>query len=121
MTEKLTDFYKLEFYDSYVVVEGKSNISVNSSMAENIIKNIFDHFKDRKFVIVSNRIADYEIQLDAYSSSIFKKVKGIAIVSKNAEVRDKAILEQQKFNGSFAFFDNLDDAKNWAENFFSNY
>lgn len=121
MIEQITEFYRLEFYDSYVIIEGNSNISVNSSIAENILKKIFDHFKDRKFVIVSNRISEYKLQADAYSPAILKKVKGIAIVSKNSEVRDQAILEQKKFNGSFAFFENLDDAKNWAENFFSNY
>jgi len=121
MIEKITEFYRMEFYDSYVVVEANSDIVVNSAIAEKTIKTIIDHFNGRKFVIISNRKSHYTLLPDAYSPGIFKKVKGIAIVSKNEEVRKKAILEQEKFDSSFAFFDNLDDAIHWAENFFSNY
>jgi len=121
MIEKLTEFYKMEFYDSYVIMEANADIVVNSIIAEKTLKTVINHFNGEKFVIISNRKSNYTLQPDAYSSGIFKKVKGIAIVSKNEEVRKRAIQEQEKFNRSFAFFENLDDAKNWAENFFVTY
>jgi len=121
MIEKLTEFYKIEFYDSYVIMEANADIVVNSIIAEKTLKTVIDHFNGKNFVIISNRKSNYILQTDAYSSVSFKKVKGIAIVSKNVEVRKRAVLEQEKFHRSFAFFENLDDAKNWAENFFVTY
>ncbi|TVZ28418.1 hypothetical protein JM83_3544 [Gillisia sp. Hel_I_86] len=121
MIEKITEFYKMEFYDSYVIIEARGQFEVSASTAEKTIQTIVDHFNGKNFVIISNRTAKYTLRSDAYSSKVFKKVKGIAIVSKNEEVRKNAVLEQEKFNGSFAFFENLDDAKHWAENFFVTY
>jgi len=82
---------------------------------------IRDSFKSKEFVIISNRKSDYSLNPEAYSASLFKKVKGIAVVSQNPEVKLKAISEQENFQQSFAFFENLDDAKNWAESFVVNY
>ncbi len=121
MIEKINEFYRMEFYDSYVIIEANADIVVNSAVAEKTLKTIIDHFKGKQFILISNRISNYTLTLDAYSPSILKKVKGIAIVSKNEEVRERALLEQEKFDSSFAYFENLNDAKEWAENFFVSY
>ncbi len=121
MIEKITEFYKMEFHDSYVIIEANANIVVNSAIAEKTIQTIVDQFNGKRFVLISNRTSSYTLKPDAYSPGILKKVKGIAIVSKNVEVKKNALLEQEKFDRSFAFFENLDDAKHWAENFFVSY
>lgn len=121
MIQKNTEYYKMEFYNTYVVVEAIGKFEVTAAIAEKTIQVMVDHFKGESFVIVSIRKSGYTLKPDAYSSPIFKKVKGIAIVSKNEEVRKNAIFEQEKFDRSFAFFENLDDAKHWAQNFYVSY
>ncbi len=46
-----------------------------------------------------------------------KKVRSFAVVSDNPEVKERAILEQDKYDNSFAFFTCLEEAKNWADSF----
>ncbi|RKS52997.1 hypothetical protein BC962_1242 [Gillisia mitskevichiae] len=121
MVEKITEFYKMEFYNSYVIIEGLGQQEIDSSISKRTIETILDHYKGNNFVIISNRTTNYTLMPDAYSPGVFKKIKGIAIVSKYEEVREKAIIEQEKFDSSFAFFSNLEDAKHWAENFFATY
>ena len=111
----------MEFYDSYVVIEGIGQFVVDSAIAKKTIQSILDHFKRKEFVIISNRKSDYSLNPDAYSDRIFKKIKGIAIVSQQPQMKMKAMVEQERFEQSFAFFEDLDDAKNWAENFFVSY
>ncbi len=121
MIEKNTEYYKMEFYDSYVIVEGTGQLVVDATIAKKTIQTIVDHFKRKEFVIISNRKSDYSLNPDAYSDSIFKKIKGIAIVSQHPQMKMKAMIEQERFEQSFAFFEDLEDAKNWAENFFVKY
>ncbi len=121
MIEKNTEYYKMQFYDSYVIVEGLGEFVVDTAIARKTIQTIVDHYKRKEFVIISNRKSDYSLNPDAYNDSIFKKVKGIAIVSQKPQMKMKAMVEQERFEQSFAFFEELEDARNWAENFFVNY
>jgi hypothetical protein len=121
MIETITEYYKMEFYDSYVIIEGIGLLVVEPPMVKKSIQTIVDHFDGKEFVIISNRKSDYFLNPDAYNDRIFKKVKGIAIVSQQPKMKMKALIEQERFQQSFAFFEDLDDAKNWAENFFVSY
>ncbi len=121
MIQKNSEYYKMEFYDSYVIIESNGKFVVDPSIAKKTIQTIVDHFKGKEFVIISNRKTDYSLSPDAYSDSIFKKVKGIAIVSSHPQVKMKAVIEQENFQQSFAFFEDLEKAKNWAQSFFITY
>jgi len=109
--------FKYEFFDNYVIVEAFKGAVVNKEAAHKTLEAIIEHYKGRKFTIISHRVNDYVIGMDAYSSKIFKKVRALAIVSENPEVKRKAIAEQDKYNNPFAFFTCLEEAKNWAESF----
>jgi hypothetical protein len=111
----------MEFYDSYVVIESNGESVTDPSISIKTLKIIVDHFKGKEFTIIANRKSDYSISPEAYADKLFKKVKGIAVVSSIPQVKTKAMLEQGNFDQSFAFFENLDNAKNWAENFFVTY
>ncbi|MCF4101515.1 hypothetical protein L1I30_07550 [Gillisia sp. M10.2A] len=115
MITKTTQFYTFYFYDTYVVVEAFENINFDIKAAENTLSIIFDHFEGRDFTIISHRKNKYNINLEAYSNKLFKKVKAIAVVSECPDVKEKAQHEQMKFGQSFAYFNNLDDARSWAE------
>lgn len=121
MIEKITEYYKMEFYDSYVIIERIGQFKVEPAIAKKTIQTILDHYKRKQFVIISNRKSDYILNPDSYFDSIFKKIKGIAIVSQQPQMKIKAMIEQERFQQSFAFFEDLEDAKKWAESFFVNY
>ncbi len=121
MITKMTKHYKMDFYENYVIVERKENVLVNAQVTKDNLKIVIDHFKGKEFVIISNRKHSYTLNAECYSPSLFKKVKGIAIVSDIPDVKAQAILEQMNFKNSFAFFDNLEDAQNWAQSFSYSY
>ena len=117
MITKLTKHYKMDFYGTYVIIERLGEIVVDSKIAKETLTIIIDHFKGKEFVIISNRKQNYSLNAESYSPSLFKKVKGIAIVSDIPDVKAQAILEQMNFKNSFAFFDKMENAQNWAESF----
>lgn len=117
MLAKSTIHFNMQFYNTYVIVERIGVFNVDSKIAKETLKVIADHFKGKEFVIITNRKENYTLNAESYSPSLFKKVKGIAIVSANPDMKTQALLEQLNFNNSFAFFNNLEDAQDWAESF----
>lgn len=109
--------FKYEFFDKYVIVEAFNGAFIDHDAAHALLKTIIDHYKGKEFTIISNRVNDYIVNIDAYSSKIMKKVRSFAVVSENPEVKNRALLEQDKYNNSFAFFTCLEEAKNWADSF----
>ena len=114
---KTTQHFKLEFFDKYVIVEGITGAIVDREIAQMTLKSIMDHYDGKNFTIISNRVNEYILDLDAYSSKILKKVKSFAVVSTNPKVKERALLEQDKYDHAFAFFSCIEEAKNWAESF----
>jgi len=121
MLVKNTAHYNMQFYDSYVIIERISEFTVDSKLAKETLKTIVDHFKGKEFVIISNRKQNYSLNAESYSPGLFKKVKGIAVVSENEDMKAQAVLEQLNFDNSFAFFNKIEDAQNWAESFSYSY
>lgn len=118
MVTKMSQHYKMEFYDTYVIIERNGQIHVDSKNARETLQIISDHYKGKPYVIISNRTESYTVNAESYTPNIFNKVKGIAVVSQDPSMKSQAILEQLNFKNSFAFFENLEEARNWAENFF---
>jgi len=121
MITKMTTYYKIDFYDTYVIIERLADFKIDSKIAKETLKIILDHFKGKEFVIISNRKQNYALDAESYSPSLFKKVKGIAIVSDIPDVKAQAILEQMNFRNSFAFFDTIENAEDWAKSFSNTY
>lgn len=111
----------MEFYDSYVIIESIGEFVVDPAIATSTLKVIVDYYKGKEFAIITNRKSDYSLSPEAYSHSLFKKIKGIAIVSSIPQVKMRAMIEQDSFEQSFAFFEDLNEAKNWAESLFVTY
>ena len=117
MISKSTDSYNLYLYDNFVIAEAKENIVVNSSVTERALKVVLEHFKGQPFTLISHRKNKYTISEEAYSPRILKKVKGMAVVSTDPLVKKRAYKEQLLFRNSFVFFEELNDAINWAQTF----
>lgn len=100
MLVKNSAHYKMKFYDTYVIIERIGVFNVDSKIVKETLTIIIDHFKGKEFVIISNRKQNYNLNAESYTPSLFKKVKGIAIVSDIPDVKIQAILEQMNFKNS---------------------
>lgn len=115
MQAKTTEYFQLYFYDNYVMEEVFENVAVDKTIAEATLRIMLQHFEGKEFSLISHRKNNSTIDLDIYSLKIMKKVRGIAVVSQNPLVKERAIAEQMQFGHSFAFFNNLEDAHSWAK------
>lgn len=118
MIQKNTSTYQLSFYPNYVIVEAVEGAKVNNEIVAETLKLIFDHYKKTDFVLITNRKNNYSIDIDIYTVKLMKKLRALAVVSSDSLIKEKAMVEQLAFDQSFAFFENLDDAKGWAESVF---
>jgi predicted HAD superfamily phosphohydrolase YqeG len=115
MVTKFSEHYEFQFYDNYVIAEAKEGVVISNEEIKKNLRIIFDHYNGKNFTIISHRKNNYTVEIDVYATRLMKKVKALAIVSSNSQEREKAILEQLQFDNSFAFFNNLEDAKLWAQ------
>lgn|SRR5690606_1807783 len=115
MTTKNTQHYHLIFHDNYVIAEANNGVHINNDSVASTLKIIFDHYNGKDFALISHRKNQYTVDIDVYSLRLMKKLRALAIVSSDSSVKEKAIIEQLAFDKSFAFFENLEEAKGWAE------
>lgn len=115
METKFSEHYEFKFYDNYVIAEAKEGVVISNEEIKKTLQIIFNYYNGKNFTIISHRKNNYTVEIDVYATRLMKKVKAIAIVSANSQEREKAILEQLQFDNSFAFFDNLEDAAEWAQ------
>ena len=113
-----TDFYSMELYPKYVILTINEEIVLNLQRASVIRQKLSETFKNGEFLMISNRKYKHTVTKEIYDKGYLPNMKGLAIVSKSEEEREKAILEQKLYGKSFAFFTELDDAKSWAESYF---
>lgn len=115
MITKSTPYYNLIFYDNYVIAEANEGVLINNERMTETLKIVFDHYNGKHFTVISHRKHQYTVDIDVYTLKMMKKLRALAIVSADSSVKERAIIEQLAFNSSFAFFENLEDAKGWAE------
>ncbi len=113
-----TDFCSIELYEKYVIVTVNEGINLTLDKASVIRKKLQSYYKNQEFLLISNRKNNHEVSYEIYKRGQLSNMKALAIVSKKKTERDKAIIEQKLFDKSFAFFENLDEAKSWAESYF---
>ncbi len=122
MIVKNLPYCKLSFFNNFVIVEPVENVIMDSPKVKSLLRVMLKHFNSKEFSIISYRRNKYTVSEDAYNpftARLFKRVKGFAVVSDCPSVRERAVEEQTKFNGSFAFFDKLEEAESWAANIVS--
>ncbi len=115
MIIKNTPHYELIFFDKYVIAEANEGIILNNEIVNEALRVIFDHFKNDNFTVISHRKNNYTVDVNVYTLRHMKKLRAFAIVSTDNIVKEKAQMEQLAFDQSFAFFENLEDARGWAE------
>lgn len=117
-THHIDNLCELYLNDHYTILRIAENVLIDKKNAVKI-RNVYrDHFGSKKFVVVVDRKYKYDLDLSVYKDGLSKNLVGIAVVSKDVEEKKRALEEQELFDHSFAFFENLSEAENWAETFF---
>jgi uncharacterized HAD superfamily protein len=105
-------------YDKYAIIRIHENTHLERKKNTIIKEKLKAHFGQNHFVLINDRKFRHEIDLSLYKEAQVKNLKGIAIVSADLQEKERALAEQELFDSSFAFFENLDDARAWASSFF---
>ncbi|MDH7446611.1 hypothetical protein [Aquimarina sp. 2201CG14-23] len=112
------DFCTVELYEKFVIVTINEDVTLTLDRANIIRKKLRSHYGEKSFLMISYRKHNHQVSSEVYRQGQLTNMKGLAIVSKEKTDRDKAIMEQKLFDKSFAFFENLEEAKSWAESYF---
>ncbi len=118
ITKHELTYCQLEFHENYVILTMYENSKLNKKTNLEIIEALGDYYHHRDFIFITHRIHKHSIDLDVYKGKTLKNMKGFAIVSKNPEEHKRALIEQELWNKSFVYFEELQDATDWAESFF---
>ncbi len=112
------EFCQMQLYDQFVVLTLNENVDFTLDKASIIRDKLREHYKSKDFLMISHRKHTIHVAPDIYKQGQLSNMKGLAIVSSNDSERDQAIIEQQLYGKSFAFFNCLEEAKSWAEGYF---
>lgn len=114
----VSDFCEIDLYDTDAILCVFEGQHLDLEKNDWIRSRYKEHFGNKEFVVVANRKFDHTIDLNIYKDGKMKTKKGMAIVSTMEKDRERALVEQELFPHSFAFFTSLEDAKSWAKHFF---
>lgn len=109
------DFSLLEFFDDYVISRLKEDVVFDRPQVKELVEVCHDHFRDRRFVYISKRVYNYNVNPTIYLE--LKKARnlcGIAIVSQKISALNMAAFEKNFAKVPFEIFLELQDASNWA-------
>ena len=118
ITKNELSYCQLEFYDHYAILTMYEGSKLNKATDTEITEILEDHYNNKDFIFITHRIHKYSIDLDIYNGKRLRNMKGFAIVSKNPEEHQRAMVEQALWSKSFVFFKDINDATDWAESFF---
>ncbi len=116
---KTYSFAQVTFYDTFVHCLFNEDLElVSKEKALEIVNAVNKFYGNQKYVLISERGLNTQFDSEIMESLDLHKMKGLAIVSPNGdERRQQLIKEQSYFEGSFAFFETFEAAKEWALTF----
>lgn len=112
------EFCELYLYDRYAIFRVFENEHLDLKKNDWVRQQYKNHFGKKEFVVIADRRFHHTLDLEIYKNGKMKNKKGLAVVSHLEEERERAFVEQKLFPHSFTFFNRLEDAISWAENFF---
>jgi hypothetical protein len=115
LDKKQYDFGTIFYYSRYVVSKINLEYLVDTPTAARILSDIDRFYQNQKFVYISNREIDHNVDLSVYKLVNPKKLIGIAIVCKERSKIKQVAAEQKLYDGSFGFFKNMSSAIAWAQ------
>ncbi len=109
------EFSFLNFFEHYVISRLKEDVVFDRPQVEKLVQVCNDYYKDRKYVYISQRVHNYNVNPTIYLElKEAKKLSGIAIVSQKASALNMAAFEKNFAKVPFEVFMELEDAKDWA-------
>ncbi len=114
----LSEFCELYLFENYSLLRVFENQHLDEEKNNWIRSNYKAHFGSKPFVVIADRSYRHTIDMNIYKNGKMRNKKGFAIVSTEESERERALIEQKLFPRSFAFFDDLESARAWAESFF---
>ncbi|MDP5044086.1 MAG: hypothetical protein NWQ06_03795 [Leeuwenhoekiella sp.] len=116
---KTYSFAQITFYDKFAhCLFNKDHKVVSKEQALEIVTSVNKYYGNQSYVMISERGLNTEFNSEIIKSLELYKMKGLAIVSPDVDSRRKQLIEEQGyFEGSFAFFETFDAAKEWALTF----
>lgn len=109
-------FCKMKFYDNYVTCNINEGVTLCQQKSRKQTREILNHFDNKPFVYITNRINSYAVDPSIYNeSSQIENLVGFAVVSKNHFALNNAKVEKLFLNKPFELFNDLNDAKQWAD------
>ena len=113
---KELSFTTLEFHENYVVSELKENEVLEQKQLNRLVKTCTNFFKGKKFIYISRRINNYNVNPVVYFNlKEVKSLAGIAIVCSDKNCFSTACFEKKFSKTSFEVFLEFEDAIKWAE------
>lgn len=110
------EFTSLEFYNNYAVSVVKEDTVFSHSQFMTIAETCSDFYNGKKFVYISSRKNNYNVNPTVYVKleEIRKNLIGIAIVSDKVASLKMAEFERNFSKAEFKIFLELDEAVEWA-------
>ena len=112
-------FGVLYIYDNYCHMDLKDDYHLTLEDCKLLLQDLDKVYKKQPYVFISDRKFASSVDTEAYRHVNYKRLKGIAIVSQNENIKTELEEEQKLYKGSFAFFKDVESAKDWAKSFLS--
>lgn len=114
------EFCLMTIYDRYLVTNINEGFHLLPKHNKILVDIAISHFKDRPFIYITHRINSYSVDPKIYfETSKIKNLAGLAVVSDKFKAKSNAEVEKMFFNKPFEIFDDLETAKQWAEDLLS--
>ncbi|WP_378187058.1 hypothetical protein ACE939_01755 [Aquimarina sp. W85] len=108
-------FGSLEFFDNYLIYRMKDVKRFTLKDSKKLLGDITKHYGRKKYVFISQRDYQIDIEKEAYKLVNTKRMLGCAFVSTNKNTLEDAKKEQQWFDNSYGYFSSINEAIAWAE------
>lgn len=115
------DYTDLEFHEYVVISRIKEGVVFGNRHIQDMINRCSDFYKNRKFVYISERVNNYNVDPIIYVNlQRVGNLAGIAIVSTKSSSINMANFEQVFSKVPFSVFLEMEEAEEWIEELIKN-
>lgn len=105
----------LDFYENLVVSRVREGVVFSKKQVQDLVEICADFYKSKKFVYISKRINNYNVDPTIYLNlQGAKNLAGIAIVSIKPSSINMANFEQSFSKVPFSVFLEMEEAEEWV-------
>jgi len=116
------DFCHIQIYNDYLVVTMNEGITVVPEHQNIMPELVEQHFKNKPFVYIPNRIHSYSVNPTTHlKSSKIENLIGIAVVSDNTLQKNQTKIEKAFFSKAFEYFTTMEEALQWKDSMIKNH